>query len=622
MLNEFLNKFKKASFNEKMKETISKFDSFSVMVDREHVSIAVKAELSCYVKPSRLFELEAEIKKSYSLNAATVYPHYNIEFDPSYMDGVIETLKHISKLDYGFFDGATYHYDRSTGVFVIKMRKNITSIIPEANGAELFIMQCVRDQFDTAIILKFEYEEIDIFEYRNDRESALAESIRELKLEIAKESPKDAPRASFVEGVEEEAYDFEKDGKYLVTVGKMTLDITNPEPIYGERRNWSFTPISQIKNDTAVCIAGKLFLVETKENYETEKITYTIYITDNSASISGKFSCSKKEAPKIKAPMYVTVAGKAEKRRVFDRNKNDWVEDDEITLAIKAISKCKVYCRQDEAEEKRVELHLHTNMSATDALSDAADIMARAHDWGMPAVAFTDHGTLQAYPIVMNAAKKYPDVKPIYGIEGYLVDDTARAVFRYEDSSATRFAEDEFIIFDIETTGLSPKTCGITQIGALKYKHGDIIGEFSTFVDCGIPIPENIVRLTGITDDMVKGAPNECEAVTEFLEFCGDRMLVAHNANFDISFIRRVADENSIPFENPYLDTVALSRYINSDLKKHTLDTLARYYNLGEFDHHKADADTEMLAKIFECMSRKLAANGIFTVNEMNAAMA
>ena len=121
---------------------------------------------------------------------------------------------------------------------------------------------------------------------------------------------------------------------------------------------------------------------------------------------------------------------------------------------------------------------------------------------------------------------------------------------------------------------------------------------------------------------MVKGAPNECEAVTEFLEFCGDRMLVAHNANFDISFIRRVADENSIPFENPYLDTVALSRYINSDLKKHTLDTLARYFNLGEFDHHKADADTEMLAKIFECMSRKLAANGIFTVNEMNAAMA
>jgi DNA polymerase-3 subunit alpha (Gram-positive type) len=261
-------------------------------------------------------------------------------------------------------------------------------------------------------------------------------------------------------------------------------------------------------------------------------------------------------------------------------------------------------------------------MSATDALSDAADIMARAHDWGMPAVAFTDHGTLQAYPIVMSAAKKYPDVKPIYGIEGYLVDDTARAVFRYEDASNTRFNEDEFIIFDIETTGLSPKVCGITQIGALKYKNGEIIGEFSTFVDCGKPIPENIVNLTGITDEMVKGAPNECDAVKSFLEFCGSRMLVAHNANFDISFIRRVADENEIPFENPYLDTVALSRYINSDLKKHTLDTLARYFDLGEFDHHKADADTLMLAKIFECMSRKLAANGIFTVNEMNAAMA
>ena len=622
MLNEFLNKFKKASFNDKMKETISKFDSFSVMVDRERVSIAVKAELSSYVKPSKLFELEAEIKKAYSLNSATVYPHYNVEFEASHMDGIIETLKQVSKLDYGFFDGSTYHYDKSTGVFVIKLRKNITSAIPEANGAELFIMQCVRDQFGVQIILKFEYEEIDIFEYRSDRESALAQSIREQKFEIAKEIPKDAPRASFDEAKDEEAYDFEKDGKYLVTVGKMTLDITSPEPIYGERRNWSFTPISQVKNDSAVCIAGKLFLVETKENYENEKITYTVYITDNSASVMGRFSCLKKEAPKIKAPMYVTVAGKAEKRRIFDRNKNEWVEDDELTIAIKAISKCKVYGRQDEAEEKRVELHLHTNMSATDALSDAADIMARAHDWGMPAVAFTDHGTLQAYPIVMSAAKKYPDVKPIYGIEGYLVDDTARAVFRYEDSLNTKFDDDEFIIFDIETTGLSPKTCGITQIGALKYKSGEIIGEFSTFVDCGKPIPENIVHLTGITDEMVKGAPNECEAVKRFLEFCGSRMLVAHNANFDISFIRRVADENEIPFENPYLDTVALSRYINSDLKKHTLDTLARYFNLGEFDHHKADADTEMLAKIFECMSRKLAANGIFTINEMNAAMA
>ncbi len=622
MLNEFLAKFKKASFSQKSKDTISKFDSFSVLVDRDRMTIAVKTELSCYVKPTLFFTVEDEIKKAYAVNAVNIYPHYNIEFEAAYMDGIIETLKHISKLDYGFFDQCSYNYIKESGIFTIKLRRNITADIPEANGAEQFITQCVLDQFGIKLSVSFEYERIDLFNYRNERETQLAESIRETKFEIAQETEKEPPRASFFNEEVEDAEYSEEDGKRIVKLGKMTLDITTPEPIYGERRNWNFTPISHIKCDTGVCVAGRLFLVESKENYEGEKMTFTIYITDNSASISGRFTCKKSEAPKLKPPMYVMVAGKAEHRRIFDRNKQEWVEDDEITLNIKAISKCGFIGRKDNAEEKRVELHLHTNMSATDALTDASDIMARAHAWGMPAVAFTDHGTLQAYPIVMKAAKKYPDVKPIYGIEGYLVDDTARAVFRYDDASNIRFAEDEFIIFDIETTGLSPKTCGITQIGALKYKNGEIIGEFSTFVDCGMPIPENIIRLTGITDEMVKGAPSEKEAVTQFLEFCGSRMLVAHNANFDISFIRRVADDNAIPFDNAYLDTVALSRYINSDINKHTLDTLAKYYQLGEFDHHKADADTEMLAKIFECMSRKLAANGIFTINEMNAAMA
>ncbi|MBR4279398.1 MAG: PHP domain-containing protein, partial [Clostridia bacterium] len=264
----------------------------------------------------------------------------------------------------------------------------------------------------------------------------------------------------------------------------------------------------------------------------------------------------------------------------------------------------------------------HTNMSATDALADAGDIMARASEWGMPAVAFTDHGTLQSYPIVMKAAKKYPNVKPLYGIEAYYVDDTARAIYGYNDKNTVKFAEDEFIIFDIETTGLSAKNCGITQIGALKYKSGEIIGRFDSYVNPNMPIPDYISKMTGITDDMVKDAPCEKDAVVSFLEFCGGSTLVAHNANFDTSFIRRVANDNGITFENPYLDTVALSKYINSDSKRHSLDVLAKYYDLGEFDHHRADADTEMLAKIFACMVKKLAANGIYNVNEMNTAMA
>ncbi len=624
MLAEFLNKFKKCSFTQTQKDIISKFDSFSVMVDRENIGIAVTAELSSYVRPGSLFDIEAEIKRAYNLNSSNIYPHYSIPFESDYMVGIIETLRHVSKLDYGFFSNVSYSYNSFENKVIITFPRYITSDIPEANGAELFITQCIRDQFGINVKIVFECEDFTPEEYQNDREIALIQSIREQSLAIEKEIAveKAPPRASFSNQQVGDAEYTESGEKLHVRVGNITLDVTDPQPIMGDRKGWNLTPISNLKNGTTACVGGRLFSCESKDNYEGDKVTYTLFITDLAASVTARFTCPKSEAPKLpKPPAYVLVSGKVEHRRIFDRATKKMVEDDELTINVKAISKCGYICRMDNAEDKRVELHLHTNMSALDALSDPEDIMARASQWGMPAVAFTDHGTLQAYPIVQKAAKKYPNVKPIYGIEGYLVDDTARAVFRYDDKSEVRFSESEFIIFDIETTGLSFKNCGITQIGALKYKNGDIIGEFSTFVNPNMPIPENIVRLTGITDDMVKDAPCEREAVESFLEFCGDRMLVAHNANFDISFITRVANDNEIPFNNAYLDTVALSRFINSDINKHTLDTLAKYYQLGEFDHHKADADTEMLAKIFACMSRKLGANGIATVSDMNSAM-
>ncbi len=626
MLNEFLTKFKKASFSQKEKDTISNFDSFTVKIEREKLYVAIMAELSCYVNPQELFAIEETIKKAYSLNYVYIFPHYqSLSFNEKYMEGIVELLQRHSQLDYGFFNDATYSYDEKSGVVTVKFREFVSSCVPETNGAELFIMQCVRDQFDTDVKVKFEEEEFDLSDYHNVEEEELKKSILEQMKSIESETEKQSatpPRASINEVEVKETEYFEEDEKLLVHVGNMTLDITSPKELYGERKNWNLIPISSVKAGTTVCVGGRLFMVESKDNYEGNSITFTLYLTDNSASVTAKFTCDKKEAPKLKAPCYILVSGKADYKRSFNRQTRQWDEEDEIIISAKAISKCSFVGRKDNAPEKRVELHLHTNMSALDALSDPADIMARASEWGMPAVAFTDHGTLQAYPIVMKAAKNYPNVKPIYGIEGYLVDDTARAVFRYDESANVKFTEDEFIIFDIETTGLSPKSCGITQIGALKYKNGEIIGRFDTFVNPEMPIPANIVELTGITDDMVKDAPSEKEAVKSFLEFSNGAMLVAHNANFDISFIRRVAVDNDIPFNNAYLDTVALSRYINADIKKHTLDSLARYYKLGEFDHHKADADTEMLAKIFECMIRKLAVNGIFSVNEMNAAMA
>ncbi|MBR4799920.1 MAG: PolC-type DNA polymerase III, partial [Clostridia bacterium] len=625
MLEEFLQKFKKAVFTDKQKKTISAFTDYTLSTDRVNKRIAVKVVSHAYIPPKELFSIEDTVKRAYGVNSAEFFPVYEgVEFSDAYIPGVIETLKRTSKLDYGFFDGCGYSYDKASSRCVITLRPYISADYLELAGAKNFIVQCVRAQFGLEIDLCIEETTEDFSGYFNDRQSNIDETIRQGLSEVAAEQEKAKPSSS-INGASaaEEAVYSESEGEKTVRVGQITLDLSDIKPVFGTRKSWELTPIANIKDGESFCIGGKMFLVESKENYEGDKVVYTVYITDFSASVTARFSFPKDDAPQIPdAPAYVLLAGRAEHRTTYDRALKKRVPEEELSLNAKAMAVCKRVGRADSAAEKRVELHLHTNMSKLDALADPADILARADEWGMPAVAFTDHGTLQSYPIVMKAAENHPNVKPIYGMEGYLVDDTARAVFRCNSPESINFGESEFIVFDIETTGLSYKNCGITQIGALKYKNEKIIGEFQTFVDPGMHIPEDITELTGISDETVKGAPCEKDAVRDFLQFCGGSMLVAHNAGFDVSFISRVAADNSIPFENPYLDTVALSRYINNDVSRHTLDALAKYYKLGDFDHHRADADTEMLARIFGCMISKLAQNGIYTVAEMNAAMA
>jgi DNA polymerase-3 subunit alpha (Gram-positive type) len=209
-------------------------------------------------------------------------------------------------------------------------------------------------------------------------------------------------------------------------------------------------------------------------------------------------------------------------------------------------------------------------------------------------------------------------MKVIYGMEAYFVNDEEKAI--YGDSKTT--FKDEFVVFDIETTGLSPMTCKITEIGAVLVKDDEVLSVFNTFVDPEMPIPEEVVNLTGITDEMVKGAPKTKEAVQKFLDFIGNRMLIAHNASFDISFIRKAAQDHQLTFNNPYLDTVSMSRFVNPDLKKHKLDTIAEYFGLGNFNHHRASDDAEMCARIFYRMVDKLEDDGVSTLAEMSNAMA
>ena len=278
--------------------------------------------------------------------------------------------------------------------------------------------------------------------------------------------------------------------------------------------------------------------------------------------------------------------------------------------------------RQDSSEVKRVELHCHTKMSDMDGVSDVKDIIKRAKEWGMPALAITDHGCVQAFPDAFHTFSgnafetiKTDPFKVIYGVEGYLVDDLKEVVVRSGDQSL----RDTYVVFDIETTGLSAKKNKIIEIGAVKVENGEIIDRFSAFVNPREPIPFEIERLTGINDGMVMDEPPVEEVLPRFLDFCGAAVMVAHNASFDMSFIEYNAEQLGIDFKPTIVDTVALARILLPELKRFKLDTVAKALNVSLENHHRAVDDAEATAHIFTAFIERLEKREVMTLGQVNA---
>ena len=290
--------------------------------------------------------------------------------------------------------------------------------------------------------------------------------------------------------------------------------------------------------------------------------------------------------------------------------------EEDIVLEPKDIVLGKKKIRPDEAEEKRVELHVHTRFSTLDALTDPAEIVKRAAYWGHPAIAVTDHGVLQAFPDMWKAGRKH-GVKIIYGCEGYLVNDVDGSLAVHGESERNML--DEMVAFDIETTGLNAGSDRMTEIGAVIFAGNEIKATFNTFVDPEMHIPAEITQLTGITDRDVKGAPKEAEALRSFLEFAGDRPLVAHNADFDTGFMSAAAVRNGIEFEPVYIDTLSLSRALLPDLKKHKLDIVSNRLSLPDFNHHRASDDALVCARIMGRFLDMLAQHDAATLNDIQS---
>ncbi|MCQ2386346.1 MAG: PHP domain-containing protein, partial [Clostridia bacterium] len=259
-----------------------------------------------------------------------------------------------------------------------------------------------------------------------------------------------------------------------------------------------------------------------------------------------------------------------------------------------------------------------------DAIIHPHEVVNVTAGWGMPAVAVTDHGNVQAFPEVMLALEKgqkkekiSKDFKVIYGIEAYYVNDDAPVI---SGNAAPEYGQTT-VVFDLETTGLSPATCEIIEFGGVKLVNGEVESRFSSFCNPGIAIPEKITELTSITDDMVKDAPPVEQVFKDFMAWAGDSLLVAHNAKFDTGFLRAASVKYNVPFANPYLDTVAMSQYMNPKLQKHTLDAVAEYYGLGDFHHHRAVDDAEMLSLIFREMLKRLSKEGISDYPKLSESM-
>jgi DNA polymerase III subunit alpha, Gram-positive type len=360
-----------------------------------------------------------------------------------------------------------------------------------------------------------------------------------------------------------------------------------------------------------VAFKGKVFRVETRNMKDGEKCLLTFDITDFEGSVTVKSFLKiekyKAVSEHFKEDATLVVRGDAQYDK-FSRELSILAKDILLSEGEEV--------KKDDAPKKRVELHLHTQMSAMDAVTSIKDYIKRAVSWGHKAIAITDHGVVQGYPDAMDSAQKH-GIKMLYGVECYLLDDAMPALLTYGDMPFSG----SFVVFDVETTGLNPSSDRLIEIGAVKIQNFQIVDSFNTFVNPGIPIPPFITKLTSIHDDMVKDAPLPKEALASFLEFTQDSVLVAHNANFDMGFIRLGALREGLAFQNPLIDTVTLSRRLLPELKKHKLNIVAKHFGIALENHHRAVDDALATAKIFLKFLETLGTKGCENIKNMDKAM-
>lgn len=550
-----------------------------------------------YQKPISLEHLDGlgkEIAQAYGLTRFSIAPRYQMDaLTPEYIDLLRQDLCHRMPSATGLLAASRWDFadghlrismgDTARGYFSVALRQMQERI--EAETGQHVVVEAV----------PFAEEQVEkIIESQHAARNAALKAAMDA-MPVAEPMP-EKPRKNLKVRPAGESSGYQRPKVEKVADENLILGkLYTEEPI----------PIRDALGEfDRVTIKGDVFFVDhreiTSKKTGKEWVKIAFDITDNTNSIRVSKFMAKDQAgdivSAIKTGMHLIVQGKIS----FDSYEKESI------LEPTAIVKSKKKIRMDNAPEKRVELHLHTNMSAMDGVSDTKDLINRCKAWGWPAMAITDHGCAQAFPLALHVVdgKEADYPKILYGVEAYYVNDAAAVSVVRGDLDGS--LDGDFIVFDLETTGLKPATEEITEIAAVLVREGEIKDSFQTYVNPHKPIPPEITELTGISDETVADAPDLPEALDKFFAFMGDRVLVAHNAGFDLSFLKAACKKLDIEREFTYIDTLEMSRIMLPHLSRFKLNILAKELQVGPFEHHRASEDAAVLGRIWVKLLDKL----------------
>ena len=654
MAKGFLEVFPDLHMTTEMEELLKLVDVERVSSTRDRSSIRIYIVSQRLIHKKNIYDLEKGIReqlfpgKKLTIKIVEKY-RLSSQYTPQklfqvYKDSLLMELKHYSIIEYNMLRRAECTFPQEN---ILHMTVEDNAVFREKTSELKRILEKVfHERCGLPIDVTYEYvpvkenqesqqREAQIQREINDRLVALADKLGDGAAVQAKKeeagggakaaagnggSPAPAakpaaggagagaPAASGGNGGGEWKKSFSRDRKFG---GGYQKKSDNPDVLYGRDFDDEFISIRDIAGEMGeVTIRGQIINTDSRL-LKSGKTIVIFDVTDFTDTITVKLFAREEMLEDINKAVVKKNFIKLRGMTTIDKF------DGELTIgSVVGIKKCEDFTgkRNDNSLVKRIELHCHTKMSDMDGVSNVADIIKRAKKWGMPALAVTDHGCVQAFTEASHSLDKNDPFKVIYGVEGYLVDDTKQLV----ENSRNQSFDDPYVVFDIETTGFSPLSDRIIEIGAVKVVNGTITDKFSTFVNPDIPIPFRIEQLTSINDSMVLPAPKIDKVLPDFLKFCEGCALVAHNASFDVSFIAHNAEELGLPFDPTVLDTVTLARILLPQLNRYKLDTVAKALNVSLENHHRAVDDAGATAEIFVAFLKMLKERDISTLDELN----